>query len=164
MDYYEQALASLKRSLPTRTENQSFDWWDDLYCANNPREAIASVIIGDTVADKINKKSGRVVECFVMPWRDDAKYREWVESMRQKWDIDGDADLISDIHYGGVVVVEDVVLAMTKEEKEKALELVEFIKKWCHENHSYTQSTQFGQVIRIANLQSEVIKELTKHT
>ena len=53
---------------------------------------------------------------------------------------------------------------MTEEERAKTLKLVDFIKKWCHENHSFAQSSQFGQVIRIANLQSEVIKELTKHT
>lgn len=105
-DLYEETLTGIKKGLPVRTENQSFDWWDDLFCASNPRKAIAAVIMGDTVTDKINKKSGKVVDRFVMPWRDDAKYREWVASMRQKWDIDGDADLISDIHYGGVVVVE----------------------------------------------------------
>lgn len=109
MDYYEQALANLKRSLPTRTKNQSFDWWDDLFCAFNPREAIAAVIIGDIITDKVNKKSGRVVECFVMPWRDSDKYREWVNSMRQKYGIDngfkaGDYEIISEIHYGGFVV------------------------------------------------------------
>lgn len=112
-DYYEQALANLKRSLPIRTENQSFDWWDDLFCASNPREAIASVIIGDTITDKVNKKSGTVVEAFVMPWRDSDKYREWVAAMRRKWNIDGNPSqtankvLISDIHYGGFVVTKN---------------------------------------------------------
>ncbi len=120
-DYYEQALVDLKKSLPVRTENQSFDWWDDLFCSSNPRKAIASVIIGDTVTDKVNKKSGRVVECFVMPWRDSDKYREWVSSMRRKWNIDGNAlectkkALISDIHYGGVVVETDNKEAIARE-------------------------------------------------
>ena len=109
-DLYEETLTGIKKDLPVRTENQSFDWWDDLFCASNPRKAMAAVIAGDTVIDKINKKSGKVVEAFVMPWRDDSKYREWVAAMRRKWNIDGNSlerankTLISHIHYGGFVV------------------------------------------------------------
>ena len=52
---------------------------------------------------------------------------------------------------------------MEKQELQAVQELVEYIRKWCHDNHSYKQSTPFGQVLRIVNLQAAMIDELTKH-
>jgi hypothetical protein len=102
--------ADLKQGLVLRTENKSFDWWNDLFCAPDPRKAMSSVIIGDTITDQVNKKSGQVVETFVMPWRDNKKYHDWCVLMRQKWGIGAnefkcdDHEIISEIHYGGFVV------------------------------------------------------------
>jgi hypothetical protein len=52
---------------------------------------------------------------------------------------------------------------MNKQELASINQLVEHIRKWCHENHSYKQSQSFGQVLRIINLQAAMIDELTKH-
>ena len=52
---------------------------------------------------------------------------------------------------------------MEKQELQAIQELVEYMRRWCHDNHSFKQSQSFGQVLRIVNLQAVMIDELTKH-
>jgi len=52
---------------------------------------------------------------------------------------------------------------MDKQELEKLEQLVDYIRKWCDENHSYKQSIPFGQILRVVSLQAAAIDELTKH-
>jgi hypothetical protein len=51
---------------------------------------------------------------------------------------------------------------MEHTEVNKIKELIRYLFKWTHDNYSYKNTTLFNKVLRIINLQTSTIHELTK--